>query len=220
MNILLVSATDMETATFRESYHANRKSAYKGIEISFLTSGIGMLATAARLTAAVLSARPDVIIQAGIAGSFSNNLALGDVYRVASDLIADMGVNEQGQWKDVFDLGLAEPGSPPYQERRLMAREPGFLKLDHLPAAIGVSVNEITTDPTRITLLKHKYGAELESMEGAALHFVGLEQGIPFIQLRAVSNYIGERDKANWRIREAITNLNNNLEAIIKQMAS
>jgi futalosine hydrolase len=218
MNILLASATDMEITPFRQSYQDRKDFAYKGIEIRFLTTGIGMLATAARLTASIVQSAPDLVIQAGIAGSFSNNFALGAVYRVASEVIADMGVNENGEWKDVFDLGLADSDSPPYFDRRLTAMEPAFLDLDEVPPVIAITINEITTDSNRIELLKQKYRPELESMEGAALHFVCIENGIPFIQLRAVSNYIGERNKANWRIREAITNLNEKLEGIIKQL--
>jgi futalosine hydrolase len=225
MKILLVSATDMETAPFRESFPGNKgnvegkkESVHSPIEICFLTTGIGMLATAARLTAAVIQSPPDLIIQAGIAGSFSNNLALGAVYRVASEMIADMGVKENGEWKDVFDLGLADSNTPPYYDRRLMAMEPGFLDLVGLNPVLAITVNEITKAPERLELLKEKYRPELESMEGAALHFVGLENGIPFLQLRAVSNYIGERNKAHWRIREAITNLNEKLAMIIKQL--
>jgi futalosine hydrolase len=48
-------------------------------------------------------------------------------------------------------------------------------------------------------------------MEGAALHYVARESNIPFIQIRAISNYIGERDKANWQMKLAIDNLNQTL---------
>jgi futalosine hydrolase len=34
-------------------------------------------------------------------------------------------------------------------------------------------------------------------MEGAALHFVCLQEDISFIQLRAISNFVGERDSGN-----------------------
>jgi len=218
MNILLVSATDMEIAPFRDAYLSKAASGSKGPEIRFLTSGIGMLATAARLTAALQQFKPDLVIQAGIAGSFSNNHALGSVYRVASDVIADMGVTENGEWKDVFDLCLEDSDSPPYYGGMLKAIEPGFLDLNHIPQVIGVTVNTITTDPGRIEILKWKYSPDLESMEGAAFHFVCIENGIPFVQLRAVSNYIGERNKANWQIREAVSNLNETLSGIIDQL--
>jgi len=48
-------------------------------------------------------------------------------------------------------------------------------------------------------------------MEGAAFHYMGRDLHIPFIQLRAVSNYVGERDKSKWKMRDAIYNLNETL---------
>ena len=52
-------------------------------------------------------------------------------------------------------------------------------------------------------------------MEGAALHYVCLSEKIPFLQLRSVSNYVGERDKNKWAVREAIANLNIELQKIL-----
>jgi futalosine hydrolase len=48
-------------------------------------------------------------------------------------------------------------------------------------------------------------------MEGASLHYMGRDLTIPFIQIRAVSNYVGERDKSKWKTQEAIYNLNETL---------
>jgi futalosine hydrolase len=48
-------------------------------------------------------------------------------------------------------------------------------------------------------------------MEGASLHFMGRDLTIPFIQIRSVSNYVGERDKSKWEMQEAIYNLNETL---------
>ncbi len=52
-------------------------------------------------------------------------------------------------------------------------------------------------------------------MEGAAFHYVCLQEKIPFLQLRAISNYVGERNKANWNLNEAIRNLNKKLIEIV-----
>ena len=52
-------------------------------------------------------------------------------------------------------------------------------------------------------------------MEGAALHFIGLHQKISFIQLRSISNTVGERDKSKWKIKEAICNLNKELKILV-----
>ena len=48
-------------------------------------------------------------------------------------------------------------------------------------------------------------------MEGAAFHFVCLQQNIPFLQLRSISNKVGERNKTKWNLIEAIVNLNREL---------
>ena len=54
-----------------------------------------------------------------------------------------------------------------------------------------------------------------ESMEGAALHYVCLMENIPFLQIRSISNYIGERNKKKWDMNQSIYDLNNALVSII-----
>ena len=55
-------------------------------------------------------------------------------------------------------------------------------------------------------------------MEGAALHYVSLMEKIPFIQIRSISNYIAERNKRNWNMKEAVENLNKELISILLQL--
>ena len=55
-------------------------------------------------------------------------------------------------------------------------------------------------------------------MEGAAFHYLCLQEQVPFLQLRAISNHVGERNKANWKLKEAIHNLNEKLIGIIKEL--
>ena len=55
-------------------------------------------------------------------------------------------------------------------------------------------------------------------MEGAAFHFVCLQQKIPFIQIRSISNSVGERDKSKWVIKEAVSNLNIELDKMINNI--
>jgi len=54
-----------------------------------------------------------------------------------------------------------------------------------------------------------------ESMEGAALHYVCLMENVPFVQIRGISNYIGERNKQKWDMMNSIVNLNETLIKII-----
>ena len=58
----------------------------------------------------------------------------------------------------------------------------------------------------------------VESMEGAALHYVCLMEKIPFLQIRSISNLIGERDKTRWKIKEAMKSLNETLITLIQKL--
>ena len=57
----------------------------------------------------------------------------------------------------------------------------------------------------------------MESMEGASLHYICLMENIPFLQLRAISNIAGERNKKKWKMDEAIINLNKELVRVLNQ---
>ena len=59
------------------------------------------------------------------------------------------------------------------------------------------------------------FAADIESMEGAALHYVCLLQKVPFLQLRSISNKVGVRDKTKWKIKTAIDNLTMELNALL-----
>jgi futalosine hydrolase len=55
-------------------------------------------------------------------------------------------------------------------------------------------------------------------MEGAALHYIAILEKIPFLQIRSLSNFIGERDKQQWKLKESITSLNQALQVILNKL--
>jgi futalosine hydrolase len=55
-------------------------------------------------------------------------------------------------------------------------------------------------------------------MEGAAFHFACLQEKIPFLQLRCISNYVEVRDKSKWNIPLAVKNLNQVLVEVVEAM--
>ena len=81
-----------------------------------------------------------------------------------------------------------------------------------------MSVNEITTSRQKVKFYKQAFNPVIESMEGAALHYVCLMEKIPFVQIRGISNYIAERNKKNWNMKESISNLNNELIRLLKNI--
>lgn len=181
---------------------------------NIVITGVGCPQAVYAITKAVYKYQPSFIIQAGIAGCFDGAMELGAVVAVKEDYFGDIGVMEHKQWKSVFDMGFALPDSKPFKAARLKNSNRGILKKCKLPIVNGVTVNEVSVNSAKIGLYK-KQGAVIESMEGAALHYVGLMEKISFLQLRGISNYVGERDKYKWNYKKAIDNLNVELVRVV-----
>jgi futalosine hydrolase len=143
----------------------------------------------------------------GIAGSYVKTEPLGKVWVVASESIADLGVREKGVFKDLFESQLLKDSEAPFKKRKLTNPNIKTLNVLKTNTAAAITINEITTAPKRIKEIKDAHTPVLESMEGAALHYVGSITNTPFIQIRAVSNYVGERNKAKWKLKESIEQL-------------
>lgn len=212
MHILLCAATEVEVAPTKQFFH---KHPLKDHTLDFLITGVGLLPAAYSLTKYLSSNKPHLVVQAGVGGSLDQSLGLGATFAILSDCIGDSGVDEGGSFKSLFDLTLTDANRSPWSDGKLV--NPAFLLLAQtsLPLAEGITVNEISTNQKRILYYKEKWHAQIESLEGAALHYIALQEKTPFLQIRSVSNHIGERDKAKWKLQEAITNLNNELERIL-----
>jgi futalosine hydrolase len=78
----------------------------------------------------------------------------------------------------------------------------------------------IYTHYDTIGTLKQIYHADLESMEGAAFFYACLSDGVPFAEIRSVSNYVAERDKSHWNVPLAIQNLDKTLDLLLKELAN
>lgn len=199
MKIVIVAATNKELELIQRAQFEMSSNI-----ISLETTGVGSIAASFALSEITTSQSPDIIIQIGIGGSFSTALQLGSAVAISREVIADMGVVEADGYKDIFELGLAKNNSFPYSNGSLANTNDKLLEMTKLQSVAGLTVNEVTTNPTKILLFRKKYAAEVESMEGAALHYTCIMKKIPFIQIRGISNLVGERDKSCWKINEAI----------------
>jgi futalosine hydrolase len=208
MKIAITAATDLELEQIKASI-ALRFSNENNFHISFYTTGVGILATTFALMKIIYADKPDLVVQVGIAGALEKSAKIGEVVVIKDEYLGDVGVEENGQFRDVFDLQLQEVNTNPFANRALPNTSIGKYNLLELPVLTGVTVNEVTTNRNRIKQLQEKYAMEIESMEGAALHYTCIKTNTPFIQIRAISNYIGERDKTKWSIKIALKNLQN-----------
>ena len=154
----------------------------------------------------------------GIAGTFNSSQSLAKVFVIKQESIGDLGVTEKGTWKDIFNLQLQKNNTPPFVKKLLPNQWLKQYNLLKLPAVVAVTVNEITTQKKRKEQIIQHYNPILESMEGAALHYVCRTMDIPFLQLRATSNYVGERNKTKWLLKESIEILNESLVQLINKL--
>ena len=210
--MLLCASTEFE---IKQTIDFIREQSIRNVDI--LITGVGMMATTYSLTRAILNNRPDFILQAGVAGCLDKTLPLTKIVLVENEHIGDLGVKENGAFKTLFDLKLLEKNSFPWSDRKL-PNNIDTLKTTGLSIVDAVTVNEISTNPERITYYQNELKVSIESMEGAALHFVALQEKIPFLQMRSLSNFVGERDKSKWVMDIAIANLNIELNRILTKL--
>lgn len=215
MRIGIVAATEFEIRPVIDFIQQQQAGSLH--EFVVLITGIGILSTTYHLTEQLRQGSFSCLLQAGIGGCFSEKFWLADVVLIQEEVVGDLGV-EEDEFKDIFDMGFAKAGQFPFTGKTLPNPYMNRWKKFKLPVTNGITVNEITTQPKRITTLRRKYGSGIESMEGAAFHYVCLHHAVPFLQLRSVSNYVGERDKTKWKLPEAIAALNVQLISIIKQL--
>ena len=200
MQLLLVAATELEIAPFLKKIPST----------DFLITGVGCPAVIYHLVKRLQQIDYDMVIQAGIAGSFTQSLQLGDLVLVKQDNFADIGISEQNNFYSIFEKGFEDKNSFPFTE--------GWLENSHsimdqflLQKVKAVTVNTVSDSEMQTRQLISKFDPQIETMEGAAFHYVCLNENIPFVQLRSISNYVGERDKTKWKLKEAIDNLSQEL---------
>lgn len=213
MNCLLVAATASEISPFLDY---NRKTR-NPLPVDVLITGIGLTATTYHLAKQVQLKRPASVLQAGVAGSFDLQAPLGSVFAISQDTIADQSVIEMKKLKSLFDLNLVPRDQFPFRKGWLKNNS-SLLKKCRLDSVKGITVNQISSSKEMIAFFRKEFDPVTESMEGAALHYVCLMENIPFLQIRSLSNYIGERNKKNWDMKQSIKNLNTELIRIIENL--
>ncbi len=212
MKCLIVTATTAEMSYLDIQQFSG---IYKKLDINTAVTGVGILETVFRLQQLITAQQPELIIQAGVGGSFTQELIPGTVVGIKKELVADMSVTEKKSLYSLADLKLQNPHAFPYSKGWLVNRHTKYLKAAKCKQVPAVTVNHITTQKKMKQLYLDKWLPAVESMEGAALHYTALMLNIPFIQLRSISNYVGERNKQKWHMRLALENLNQSLNVLL-----
>ncbi|WP_164109831.1 MULTISPECIES: futalosine hydrolase [Sphingobacterium] len=201
MKPLVVAATEGEIAPSLDLLSQ--------LQIPYLITGVGMTATAYQLGKRITQSRPDYILNIGIAGSFSKDIALGSVVNIVEDHFSELGAEDAEQFLSLEDLGFGNS--------MFRSSPPPNITIS-LPQETAITVNMVHGHTPSIHVLKKRFpGATIESMEGAAVLFVATEEGLPCLQIRAISNYVEKRNRDNWEIPLAIQNINKWLQDFLIQ---
>jgi futalosine hydrolase len=223
--MLIVAATAAEVdpllaaLNHRSNSDGRLRSCTRGShEIDVLTTGVGMVATAAWSSRVLAMSEYDVALNLGVCGSFDPEIPAGDVVHVISEELPEMGAEADDAFLTLYDLKLLARDDFPFRDGRLMNAEPPTTgALQQLPRVHGITVNTVHGRDSSIAAVRQRCEPQVETMEGAAFMYSCLIRGTPFAEIRAVSNVVETRNRAVWKLGEAIDNVNSAALRIIDQ---
>jgi futalosine hydrolase len=201
-------------------YAARREGAWlMPRQVDALELGVGKIAAAMNLAVALAERRPQVVLQFGVCGAYpARHLRAGleelhvlDTCVVASETMADDGVQTPETFLDLAQLSLAEPGllMADVERSRAIASQLGC------PLVAGATVSTGAGTEALSQAYATRSGAQVESMEGGAVAAVCRRFGVAHVQLRVVSNRTGDRGLSGWDLDGAITRLTSAVERVL-----
>jgi futalosine hydrolase len=240
-SILIVGAVSQEINPLIEKLNASRKISIGQRDILCGTlfnqsiivvqSGIGMLNATQAVTAVVEKMPVHLIINTGCAGAFPDaGFAIGDIGIATQE--TDIHIGLESASSDNLPEKLTFPliqtasasyfGNYPTSELyrnmafELLSKKNSFDV--HVKMMPFITVSCITISEQRTKQLFLKYQAGMENMEGAGVAHVALLYNKPFLEIRAASNYVGERDKRKWQLKKAFEHSTDAVFTLLKNM--
>lgn len=214
VRLLVVAATRPEVAPLISrmaspvAHHRVLTGSLGPHRLDVLLTGVGMVATAVWCTRALAIGGYDAALNLGVCGSFNPALPPPTVVHVTSEQLPELGAEDGASFVTLSDLGLLQADEFPWSGGRLVNAEPPALTgLDALPRAAGITVNTVHGDTASIARVVARCAPDVESMEGAAFAYACLVAGVPFAQVRAVSNRVERRNRAAWDMAGAVREL-------------
>lgn len=201
MRILVATAVPVERDAVARAFEGE-----PGVVV--IAAGVGpalaAASTATALTTAALSGAPyDLVVSAGIAGGFQPYAPVGSLVVADEITAADLGAETADGFVPVTEIGF---GTVTHRPPEALVRE--VVTATGARAGAVLTVSTVTGTAARATALRDRHPTALaEAMEGFGVAEAAAAHGVPVLELRAVSNPVGPRDRAAWRIGDALAAL-------------
>ncbi len=213
--VLILCATEFEMAGFLDLHpdlHKHRTRSglvlYSSpLAFDCLISGPGVLNTSHALTLYLEQTRPDLILHTGIAGVFAGSgLGIGDMALATQEHYLHTGVGTGTLQQDPLPFDLIQ--NQPLTRQGIYAFDPLLVKFyqgiftqalgDDIALGKFITVSSITASRDQAQKIFSAWSPVMEAMEGAAAAHVAALYQVPLIEIRAGSNWVGERNKETW----------------------
>ncbi|EFL32992.1 futalosine nucleosidase [Streptomyces viridochromogenes DSM 40736] len=190
-----------------------------GVDVIVVGVGPGLAgaSTGSALTAASLQGHPyDLVVSAGIGGGFLPDAPVGSLVVADEIVAADLGAETEDGFLSVTELGFGTVRhQPPGDLVRLVADAAGAR-----PGAV-LTVSTATGTASRAAALRERHPTALaEAMEGFGVAEAAVAHGVPVLEVRAISNPVGPRDRAAWRIGDALAALTGGFGKLVPVLES
>ncbi len=240
--ILLLAATSVETSFWRSTLPQRSElpggfcaflGEINGQELVLVLTGVGKANAASACTAALMTYRPELVINFGCAGAFPQaELELGDLVLATEEIFGDEGVATSNAFLGLEKLGLPllEQQPPPLFNRLALSKAWLSTASSALSATCSrrrcqwrsgpvVTVSTGSGNRADSDNLRHRTGALCENMEGSAIALVCRRFGIDLVEIRGISNWTGDRDPAAWDLPVACSAAEEACESLIAQIS-
>lgn len=192
---------------------AERDAVLKGLgsaaeHFDVLIAGVGPVIAAVRTASQLSIQKYAVVISAGIGGGFVNRAPVGSLVIADQIVYADLGAETPDGFQTVQELGFGENYCAVDLDRSNELASCCYQS--GIDVAVGpiLTVSTVTgTAASALELSKRVPGAAAEAMEGYGVAMACHHYGIPVMELRAISNEVGPRNREAWRIGDALDTL-------------
>lgn len=210
LRILLTAASPAECRAVLSGFGRDRRTVSVGDRVALasnaelLCTGVGPGPAGAFGAGALAKNAPDAVLCVGVGGAYpSSGLSIGQAVVADRSVFADHGVRRGEDLIDLDDMGY--PPMPAGWDR-------GDARLVESLRSIGTlgaiaTVAACSGDDEAASRLERRSGALAEAMEGASLALASAAAGVPFAEVRVISNIVGDRARHPWRLDEALARL-------------